>query len=283
MCYVSVSYADDAHGFVEPESWTVGDLDSTYQEWDVLLYAQGNIPDVGYITNGPITSDPTLSALPPGFHSGSNNFYSFAGDYGIECVIYNHGGTSGSGSYGPADGTRVLIQTAATMNMDPGAGGPASVFIDTLRIVDEEGIPVSGGSFEDAIRIEELWLGEVPGGHGNPVWQQELLWEFYLPGYTDDFTILADVIVHSSFKQMRVDTLIMPAICPGDANCDGAINWRDIDYLVAGMNDNLDAWENMFLPGTPSCNFANCDVDADGSVNWRDIDPFVELMNTTCP
>ncbi|MCK4342344.1 MAG: exo-alpha-sialidase [Phycisphaerae bacterium] len=71
--------------------------------------------------------------------------------------------------------------------------------------------------------------------------------------------------------------------CPGDANCDGQINWRDIDYFVAAQNDNYAAWAAMFLPGSPTCPFANNDANADGTANWRDIDPFVALMNTTCP
>ncbi|MCK4340944.1 MAG: hypothetical protein KAY37_04395 [Phycisphaerae bacterium] len=74
-----------------------------------------------------------------------------------------------------------------------------------------------------------------------------------------------------------------PPVCRGDCNCSGAINWRDIDFFVAGMNDDQAAWEAMFLPGTPTCTFANCDVNADGTVNWRDIDPLVNLMNTPCP
>ncbi|MCK4342056.1 MAG: lamin tail domain-containing protein [Phycisphaerae bacterium] len=72
-------------------------------------------------------------------------------------------------------------------------------------------------------------------------------------------------------------------VCRGDSNCDDAINWRDIDYFVAAMNDNVAAWEAMFLPGSPTCPFENNDVNADGTVNWRDIDPFVAVMNTTCP
>ena len=72
-------------------------------------------------------------------------------------------------------------------------------------------------------------------------------------------------------------------ICSGDSNCDGAISWRDIDYFVAAMNDNVAAWEAMFAPGSPSCPFLNNDVNEDSTVNWRDIDPFVAAMNTTCP
>ena len=71
--------------------------------------------------------------------------------------------------------------------------------------------------------------------------------------------------------------------CPGDCNCDWMISWRDIDFFVAAMNDNVAAWEALFAPGTPSCPFENNDLNGDGTVTWRDIDPFVAKMNTTCP
>jgi hypothetical protein len=71
-------------------------------------------------------------------------------------------------------------------------------------------------------------------------------------------------------------------ICRGDGNCDRAINWRDIDYLIAGQNDAAAAWAALF-PAGPTCPFLNLDTNEDGHVNWRDIDPFIALMNTTCP
>ncbi len=74
-----------------------------------------------------------------------------------------------------------------------------------------------------------------------------------------------------------------PAVCVGDGNCDGVINWRDIDFLVAGQNDNESAWAALFAAPGPDCPFANLDASGDASVNWRDIDPFIALMNTTCP
>jgi len=76
---------------------------------------------------------------------------------------------------------------------------------------------------------------------------------------------------------------IAPPPCSGDGNCDGVINWRDIDYLVAAQNDNQTAWAALFAPGSPACGFLNLDTSGDGAVNWRDIDPFIALMNTTCP
>ncbi len=79
---------------------------------------------------------------------------------------------------------------------------------------------------------------------------------------------------------------IAPPACPGDSNCDGTINWRDIDFFVAAQNDNESGWHALHLASygqPPGCPFANNDVNDDGTVNWRDIDPFVAVQNTTCP
>ncbi len=79
---------------------------------------------------------------------------------------------------------------------------------------------------------------------------------------------------------------VAPSACRGDSNCDGTINWRDIDFFVAAQNDNMSAWTALHVSVygvPPGCPFENNDVDSSGSVTWRDIDPFVELQNTTCP
>jgi hypothetical protein len=74
-----------------------------------------------------------------------------------------------------------------------------------------------------------------------------------------------------------------PERCAGDGNCDGVVNWSDIDYLVAGQNDNESAWQQHFADWNPACPFLNLDGNEDGHVNWRDIDPFIARMNMTCP
>ena len=67
----------------------------------------------------------------------------------------------------------------------------------------------------------------------------------------------------------------VPAGCRGEMNCDGAINFADIDPFVA------------VLGGGPCCDPTgyNCDVNGDGAVNFADIDPFVALLSSgaTCP
>ncbi len=64
--------------------------------------------------------------------------------------------------------------------------------------------------------------------------------------------------------------------CHGDANCDGIINFNDIDYFVAALVAEAN-WEAMFA-GTPPCDFLHNDTNWDGNVNFNDIDPFVDAL-----
>jgi hypothetical protein len=71
---------------------------------------------------------------------------------------------------------------------------------------------------------------------------------------------------------------ITPQGCPGDADCDGDVDFFDIDAFVARLG----------CPGSgPACDegcpWQNADVDADGDVDFFDIDPFVGQLGTTCP
>lgn len=78
-----------------------------------------------------------------------------------------------------------------------------------------------------------------------------------------------------------------PTGCPGDANCDGEINFFDIDAFVAALNGQT-AWGSYLASAgyTPSCDYvSNNDCNADGEVNFFDIDAFVVQLTSgaTCP
>jgi hypothetical protein len=74
--------------------------------------------------------------------------------------------------------------------------------------------------------------------------------------------------------------------CHGDLNCDGAINFGDINPFVLYLS-NLAVWQNTFL----GCNPQNGDINGDGTYgqgSFGDINPFVSLMTQcgsgcTCP
>ncbi len=59
----------------------------------------------------------------------------------------------------------------------------------------------------------------------------------------------------------------------GDMNCDGAVNFFDIDGFVLAVTDPI-AYEAAY----PDCHLINGDCNGDGVVNFFDIDAFVELV-----
>ncbi len=68
--------------------------------------------------------------------------------------------------------------------------------------------------------------------------------------------------------------------CPGgtaDANCDGSINFFDIDPIVLALFDTP-AYAAMYCGGCTCTVDTNCD----GSVNFFDIDPFLECLFGNC-
>ncbi|MCK4340611.1 MAG: hypothetical protein KAY37_02660 [Phycisphaerae bacterium] len=118
-----------------------------------------------------------------------------------------------------------------------------------------------------------LTLNQIAGTLPNETWLQISLTEYLKDAVEDRPVVPFTQYVYTSAA----------GGCLGDCDCDGLISWRDIDYFVAAMNDNVAAWEAMFAPGWPSCPFGNNDVNNDGTVSWRDIDLLVALMNSTCP
>lgn len=191
-----------ATSFLTPGSWGVGDGNTTYQEWDTFGGGAPYAPDAGLSVNPTVTTSPSVSVVSPGFVAGSGNFYAFSGDYGFTADIYNHGGSSGVGGLPVGSGTHVIVQTSATLN-DSNEG----VLTNTLEIVDLLGNAVAGGDNASALRHDVIFEGVVNSSFG-PVTQREEIWEFFLPGYVDDFRVRADVVAHSSFDQLRVDTAI---------------------------------------------------------------------------
>jgi hypothetical protein len=55
----------------------------------------------------------------------------------------------------------------------------------------------------------------------------------------------------------------------GDVNCDGTLDFRDINPFVAVLSGPT---------GVPGCPTSNADINQDGSVDFADINPFVDLM-----
>jgi hypothetical protein len=66
---------------------------------------------------------------------------------------------------------------------------------------------------------------------------------------------------------------------PGDANCDGAIDFFDIDPFVAAIFDPA-----AYADANPGCALEHADVNGDANVNFFDIDGFLAcLFDVHCP
>jgi hypothetical protein len=59
----------------------------------------------------------------------------------------------------------------------------------------------------------------------------------------------------------------------GDLNCDGAVNFKDINPFVLALS----AW-GTYQQIYPDCNLMLADMNADGFVTFKDINPFVALL-----
>jgi hypothetical protein len=60
---------------------------------------------------------------------------------------------------------------------------------------------------------------------------------------------------------------------PGDLNCDGSVDFNDIDPFVLALSGQA-----AYYAVWPNCNWLNADCNQDGNVNFDDIDPFVALL-----
>jgi hypothetical protein len=70
--------------------------------------------------------------------------------------------------------------------------------------------------------------------------------------------------------------LVIDATCAllGDLNCDGVVNFDDIDPFVLALS-NPAGYHTAY----PNCDIMNADCNADGVVNFDDIDPFVAILS----
>jgi hypothetical protein len=60
----------------------------------------------------------------------------------------------------------------------------------------------------------------------------------------------------------------------GDLNCDGAVNFGDINPFVLALSNPAG-----YAAAFPDCNIMTGDVNGDGHVNFGDINPFVALLS----
>lgn len=73
------------------------------------------------------------------------------------------------------------------------------------------------------------------------------------------------------WSYVRFGTL--PLTHPGDLDCDGLVNFADINPFVLVLIDPAG-----YATQYPNCPLSNGDVNGDGRVDFNDINPFVALL-----
>jgi len=65
-----------------------------------------------------------------------------------------------------------------------------------------------------------------------------------------------------------------PPVVPGDVNCDGAIDFNDINPFVLALSD-----PGAYQAAYPDCDILSADCNGDGVVDFNDINAFVALLS----
>lgn len=79
-------------------------------------------------------------------------------------------------------------------------------------------------------------------------------------------------------EPMATVSLALTTVEPADVNCDGTVDFFDIDPFLLTLFDPA-GYADVY----PNCDIANADVNRDGSVDFFDIDPFLMCLFATCP
>lgn len=130
--------------------------------------------------------------------------------------------------------------------------------------------PESFDSYDDGLDRPDQFLGDYLG----LTVAGERVYPCYLSTQNGDADIFTNVIVHSA----------APPPCTGDMNCDGVVDYADIDPFVAALgcpDGDPGCWPPAGIPA--ECPWLNADCNEDGAVSYADIDPFVARIGATCP
>jgi hypothetical protein len=107
---------------------------------------------------------------------------------------------------------------------------------------------------------------------------------FYDPNGFDTLQVKCNVPNQAdpNIQALAMDDLhvqLGPGLRYGDLNCDGSVNFGDINPFVLALSNPA-----AFAQQYPNCNILNGDINGDGTVSFADINPFVSCLTTgQCP
>ncbi len=170
---------------------------------------------------------------------------------------------------------------------------PHLVTLATTAVNPSDAPPVAYGFRKRLLRDQPCVL-ELPATQGNPA--TALTYQIVtpptrttvVPGPTGGWRLLRPQPGASGTDRLtfRVTSgagtsntatveLVYDVALPGDLNCDGVVNFDDIDPFVIALTGQA-GYEAAY----PDCRWLNADCNGDGLVNFDDIDAFVALVGS---
>ncbi len=178
--------------------------------------------------------------------------------------------------------------TLAAVPAAPTVGNPTS------NTLDVDVVPgANPAETEFAIQVvtsDPSWNGKYVNGSGQPssaaVWQTDGSWAtITVQGLQSNtqycFAVKArnSVGTETALSSPACATTSPGAGLTGDMNCDGVVNFGDINPFVQALTDPT-GWQNLH----PGCDILNGDINGSGTVGFDDINPFVNCLTTgQCP
>ncbi len=83
-----------------------------------------------------------------------------------------------------------------------------------------------------------------------------------------------EILANGEYHGYSVASVVFPTKA-GDLNCDGVVDFFDIDPFVAALGGQV-----SYDAAYPNCNWPSADANDDGVVDFFDIDPFVALLGS---
>jgi hypothetical protein len=158
-----------------------------------------------------------------------------------------------------------------------------------LTTMNPEGVTLDPGAYFVAFRSFQKYN---PGGNGkNTIGALTTRWANGEQRAYWNFEVYGDGGVHARWYKMQefngvkdnewafyVKGATEEEFDRGDVNCDGAVDFGDIDAFVTALTGQ-EAYEEQY----PDCDYALTDINCDDSVDFDDIDGFVEcIVNGGC-
>lgn len=192
---------------------------------------------------------------------------------GVACWLTGQGAPGGPAGAADVDLGPVYLTSPA---IDLG-GAPATLVFYSWFYNDDR---------DDRLTVElssddgATWTPAATIAH-QPSWQPTMIQiaDFVAPTSMVRVRFLTADDPNNSVTEALIDDVTITqlgcstGVLRGDANCDGSVDFFDIDPFVLSLFD-----PTAYLAAFPNCDLDHCDANADGDVNFFDIDPFVDVL-----